>query len=232
MIQKIKHIILLLIGVLLYSMNYGQMYNQELDGFDPETKRKDKLGIRIGFGFTTLRSNALVNTSVSRGYQGAFYYRVNLFKGFHLSAETGASINGANFNNGDSGYSQLSILNLDFTVLGMFQLTADNRHNIIVGGQFSRLMRSSLFVGPLPEASYLQLPLKKWDYAAVVGYHFNTRFVGFQLALKYGLRNIANDFFTFNKVSLNDNKQFADLNPSMRNIKGIKNLGVELSVYF
>lgn len=232
MIQKIKHITLLIIGILIYSIGYGQMYNQELDGFDPATKRKDKLGIRVGFGITTLNSDALVNTTVSRGYQGAFYYRVNLFKGFHLNAETGASIKGAKFNNGDSGYTQLALLNLDFALLGMFQVTSDNKHNIVVGVQTSRLMRSSLFIGNQPEADYLQLPLKKWDHAAVIGYHFNTKYVGFQLALKYGLRNIANDFATFNKVSLNTSKQFADLDPTMRNIKDIRNFGVELSVYF
>jgi hypothetical protein len=232
LIQKVKHITLLVVGILFYSINYGQLYNQELDGYDPATTRKDKLGIRVGFGVTTLSSDALVNTRASRGYQGAFYYRVNLFKGFHLNAESGASVKGANFNNGDSGYSQLSLLYLDVGVLGMFQLTSDNKHNLIVGVQSSRLMRSSLFVGPEQFASFLQLPIKKWDHAAVVGYHFNTQFVGFQLALKYGLRNIAGDFFNFNKVSVNNSSQFVDLDPSMRNLSNLRNISVELSVYF
>lgn len=228
-----KHIILLVAGLLILSSGFAQQYNQELDGFDPNTKRRDKLGIRIGFGITTLNSPELLNTAVSRGYQGAFYYRVNLLKNFHINTEMGASIKGANFNNGDVGYSQISLLYLDFNLLGMFQLTADNKHNLVVGGQSSRLMRSSLFVGPEQFASYLQLPLKRWDHAAVVGYHFNTQYVGFQLALKYGLRNIAGDFLNFNKESLNDaGSQFADLNPTMRNIKDIKNFSVELSVYF
>lgn len=228
-----KYILLLTTALLLSISSIAQQYNQELDGFDPNTKRKDKLGIRIGFGITRLNSDELVNTAVSRGYQGAFYYRVNLFKGFHLNTEMGASIKGAKFNNGDVGYSQLSMLYLDFNLIGMFQLTSDNKHNLIFGVQSSRLMRSSLFVGPEPFASYLQLPFKTWDHAAVTGYHFNTRYVGFQLALKYGLRNIAGDFVNFNKESLNDSgKQFADLSPTMRNIKSIKNFSVELSVYF
>lgn len=230
---KIKHTVLLLLGVLFVTSGYSQLYNQELDGFDPNTKRKDKLGIRVGFGITRLNSPDLVNIELNRGYQGAFYYRVNLFKGFHLNTEMGASVKGANFDNGDVGYSQLSLLYLDFNALGMIQLTSDFKHAIVLGGQASRLLRSSLFIGPEQFASYLQLPLKNWDYFAVAGYHFNTRYVGFQLALKYGLRNIAGDFQNFNKESLNDKgSQFADLDPTMRNVRDIRNFSVELSVYF
>lgn len=230
--HKAKHIVLLAIGILLCSIGKSQFYNAEQDGFDPQTKRKDKLGIRVGFGITRLNSDQLVNTRLARGYQGAFYYRVNLFKGFHLNAEMGASIKGSLFNNGDSGYTQLSILYFDMGLLGFIQLTSDYKHNLVVGIQSSKLMRSSLYVGPEQYASYLQLPFKKWDHAAVFGYHFNTNYVGFQLALKYGLRNIAGDFYNFNKVSLNNSSQFSDIKPSMRNVTDVRNMSIELSVYF
>lgn len=233
MAHKIRYIFLLFISLLLYSNSFSQLYNEELDGFDPTTKRKDKLGIRVGFGVTRLTSNELLNTKLSRGYQGAFYYRVNLFKGFHLNTEMGASVKGANFNNGDTGYSQLSLLYLDFNVLGMIQLTSDFKHSLVLGVQSSRLMRSSLFIGPEQFASYLQLPMKRWDFAAVAGYHFNTRYVGFQAVLKYGLRNIADGFATFNKTSVNDpGEQFSQLSPSLQGVTDIRNFSVELSVYF
>lgn len=228
-LQHIFALVLLLAG----NLAFGQKYNQELDEFNPETKRQDKFGVRLGFCLTRLNSDQLLNTRLTRGYQGAFYYRVNLFKGFHLNPEFGASVDGAKFNNGNSGYSQISLLYFDFSLLGFKQLDTKNNHNLVAGLQASRLMRSSMFIGPEQTPSYLQLPFKKYDYAAIVGYHYNTQYVGFQLALKYGLRNIAGDFYNFNRESVNDKgAQFADLKPSLRDVKNVRNLSIELSVYF
>lgn len=219
--------------MLLCTTVMAQKYNQELDDYAPDAKRKDKFGIRVGMGITRLNSPQLVNTKLSRGYEGAFYYRVNLFNGFHLNPELGASIKGANFTNGDVSYTQISLFNFDLTLLGIIQLDRDFNHNLVIGGQASRIMRSSMFIGPEQSPSFLQLPFKKWDYSAVVGYQFNTQYVGFQLALKYGLRNIAGDFYNYNKASSNNNgQQFIDIKPSLRNVKEIKNFSVELSMYF
>lgn len=226
--QHILIIILLLVG----NFAYGQRYNQELDEFNPEAKRQDKFGIRLGFCLTRLNSPQLSNMNPTRGYQGAFYYRVNLFKRFHLNPEFGASVDGAKFNNGKTGYSQISMLYFDFSLIGLTQLDAKNNHNLVLGLQASRLMRSSLFIGPEQNPSYLQLPFKKYDYAAILGYHYNLQYVGFQLALKYGLSNIAGDFNTFQRKSLNDNSQFENLNPSLRDLKQVQNLSIELSLYF
>lgn len=233
MIQKIKHSILLVLAAFCWGTTNAQLYNQELDEFSPEATKRDKLGVRLGFGLNTLRSGDLQNTKVTRGYQGAFYYRVNLFKGFHLNSEFGASIRGARHDNGDLSYSQISLFYFDVNILGMIQLDPGFKHSIIAGVQGSRLMRSSLFIGPEPFPAFLQLPFKKYDLDAVVGYHFNTRYAGFQLALKYGLLNIAGDFASYNKQSLNNNAvQFIDLKPGLRDVKNIKNLSIELSVYF
>jgi hypothetical protein len=229
---KVKHIALLLIGTLWFALGNAQKYNQELDDFDPGTKRQDKFGVRLGFGFNTLMSPQLVNSKTTRGYQGAFYYRVNLFKGFHLNPEFGASIRGSRYNNGTSGYTQISLLYFDFSLLGMIQLDRKYNNNLVLGMQASRLMRSSVFVGKEPYPAFLQLPFKNYDYAAVVGYHFNLQYVGFQLSLKYGLRNVAKDFSMYNKKSLNTSLEFVDLKPSLRNVNNIRNISVELSIYF
>lgn len=233
MVQKLKHTILVAIGLLLSTAVVAQKYNQELDDYAPDARRKDKFGIRVGMGITRLNSPELQNTRVSRGYQGAFYYRVNLFKGFHLNPELGASIKGANFKNGDVGYTQISLFYFDFSMLGMVQLDAAQNHNIVFGGQASRLMRSSMFIGPEQFPSFLQLPFKNWDYFAVLGYQFNTQYIGFQLSLKYGLRNIAADFANYNKNSVNNNGvQFIDIKPSLTGVKDVRNFSVELSLYF
>lgn len=233
LVAKLKHITLFTLSLLLYVTAAGQKYNQEIDDYAPDAKRKDKFGIRVGVGITRLNSPQLVNTKVSHGYEGAFYYRVNLFKGFHLNPELGASIKGSRFANSNVDYTQISLFNFDGALLGIIQLDPSFNHNLVVGVQASRIMRSSMFIGPEQFPSYLQLPFKKWDYAAVLGYQFNTQYVGFQLALKYGFRNIAGDFYNFNKVSSNNNgQQFVDVTPSLRNVKDVKNFSVELSMYF
>jgi hypothetical protein len=229
---KAKHITLLVVGILWFALGNAQKYNQELDDFDPGTRRQDKFGVRLGFGFNTILSPELVNSKTTRGYQGAFYYRVNLFKGFHLNPEFGASIRGSKYANGASGYTQISLLYFDFALLGMIQLDKKYNHNLVLGMQASKLMRSSVFVGKESEPAFLQLPLKSYDYAAVFGYHFNLQYIGFQLSLKYGLRNIAKDFSTYNKKSLNTSLEFVDLNPGLRDVKNIKNISVELSMFF
>src|SRR5215212_8277411 len=161
--QKAKYSTLLAMFMLMAGALSAQKYNQETDDFDPLAPKKDKFGIRVGMTFSTLRSGQLENTKVTRGYQGAFYYRVNLFKNFHLNPEFGASIRGARFKNMDTGYSQISLLYFDFTLLGMIDLNSRHDHTIIIGTQASRLMRSSLFLGKEPYPSYLQLPFKWWD---------------------------------------------------------------------
>lgn len=230
--QNAKYCILLALLIALPGMLSAQKYNQETDDFDPQAPKKDKFGIRVGLTFSSLLSDELENTTINRGYQGAFYYRVNLFKNFHLNPEFGASIRGAKFKNADTGYTHISLLYFDFSLLGMINLNSRNDHTIIIGGQVSRLMRSSLFLGDEPYPSYLQLPFKTWDYYAVAGYHFNLQYIGFQVCLRYGLRNIAGDFQNFNRQSQNNSSQFGDVRPSLRGVRDVRNLSVDLSLYF
>lgn len=234
MVIKLKNVtksILLAAGMLCMLAAAAQHYDPELDEYDPEMKRR-KLGIRVGFGYTKLNSPQFVNAGSAAGLHGAFYYRKNISKGFHFNPELGASIKGSKFNNGDTGYSRISLFYFDIALLGMINLDNKNVNSIVVGIQGSRLMRSSLFVGREQFASFLQLPFKPWDFSAVLGYHFNTNFIGFNLSLKYGLYNIAGDFANFDKNSVNGSMKFKDVKPSLANVTDVKNLSIEFSLYF
>lgn len=220
------------------NMAIAQQYNAEVDEYDIE-KKKRKVGIRVGLGFTSLTSPQFENPRISRGMQGAIYFRKNFAKGFHFNPEFGASIKGAKFKNDETEYSRISLFYIDLALLGMINLDNKNKSSIVIGAQGSYLMRSSLYIGRDPIAAFMQLPFKKFDYCAVAGYHFNTSFVGFQLSLKYGLANIAGDFANYNRspASVGQNNQanfktFKDVKPSLVNVVDVKNLSVELSLYF
>jgi hypothetical protein len=97
---------------------------------------------------------------------------------------------GSNFKNADNQYAAITMYTLDVPVLLMFGLTPQNTANVFAGAQYSRILNKALFLkgSSVPESP--SPAIHNDDVFAIVGTQFHTPFVGFQIAAKYGLRNL------------------------------------------
>lgn len=184
-------------------------------------KDKYTIGIKTGTCFSSLIGKELQNPKVKFGFQGGVYYRQRLGSSLHLLTELNASFRGSNFNNGTTGYNRISLLNLDLPVELMIDLSKrKNEHLIFLGPQLTYLAKSDLYVNPDNVSKYQNLDLKPFDIMAVVGYHYNGYYMGWQIAAKYGLTDI------------NDGIMFKDVKPVTGTGKLIRNISLELAMFF
>jgi len=186
-----------------------------------QDKEKYTIGIKVGTCFSSLIGQELKNPKVKFGFQGGVYYRQRLGTSLHLLTEMNASFRGSNFNNGKTGYSRISLLNLDLPVLLMFDVSAKkNEHLVFMGPQATYIATSDLYVNPDNVSKYKNLDLKPFDVMAVAGYHYNGYYMGWQVAVKYGL------------LDINDGIMFIDVKPVTGTGKLIRNISLELSMFF
>jgi hypothetical protein len=184
-------------------------------------KDKYTIGIKTGTAFSSLIGKELQNPRVKFGFQGGVYYRQKLRSSLHLLTELNASFRGSNFDNGKTGYNRISLLNLDLPITLMIDVSKKkNEHLIFFGPQLTYLAKSDLYVNPDNVSKYQNLDLKPWDVMAVAGYHYNGYYMGWQIAAKYGLTDI------------NDGIKFIDVSPVTGTGKLIRNVSLELSMFF
>lgn len=216
-------------------LSFSQLYDREVDDYDADQKPY-KLGVKAGMTVSGVISDGLKNGYAMRGMHGAFYYRKQLNKKLHFHTEIGGAISGARFRNGDTGYSRFSTLYLELPQTIMISLDQKFHNSVFVGLQPSVLLRSQLYVGNDPYASFFELPLNRINVMAVAGYHFNTDVVGFRLAFKYGLLNMNQDLQNYKaqsvNYSVNTNIFFEKLSPPFNISNPIHNWMVDISIYF
>lgn len=211
----------------------AQQYHKE-EGDDP-SKRKQKVGVKIGFCESWVNGNTLQNMRPQTGIQGGVYYRININNSLNLQTELDASYRGARFNNGELGYSRLALFYIDLPVYLMVNFKGNNKSNLFFGPQLSYMVRSSLFLGNEYFATFSELPLRQFDFAAAAGFHQNFDILGLQLAFKYGLRNIARNFNNYpipGKSATNGDIPLNDVQPSLRQLTSLRNFSVEFSLSF
>lgn len=220
----------------------GQHYQK-----DEEAKpgaKPQKVGVRIGFGNHWLNAPEMRESNSLRSIQGAIYYRVGLTKRFNLNIEAGACYRGARFaeNSQDTGYvySRLGLFYLELPVLAMIALDKKDKHMLVFGPTLSYLIKPSLFIGYQPDGHFqppifTELPIKRWDFGAAVGYMLNTKYVGLYVGYKHGFSNIAGDFANTNPrrdFGNNSPTTLFEVSPSLRNVQSIFNRSIEISLYF
>ncbi|MES2779607.1 MAG: outer membrane beta-barrel protein [Bacteroidota bacterium] len=158
----------------------------------PPINEQLKVGIKFGSGVCTLLGNELANPRPSYMLSGGAYLRYRFKRHWFIQPEACITYKGSNFNNGTAQYQSVRMYYIDVPVLLMLGLNDENTSNVFVGLQYSRLLNASLYLkdAPLPEST--APAIKKDDLAAVLGTQFHTPFVGFQIAVKYGLIDINN----------------------------------------
>jgi hypothetical protein len=156
----------------------------------PPINEQLKVGVKLGTGAGMMLGNELQNPRPKYMISGGAYLRYRFSKRWSIQPEANITFKGSNFKNGDGQYESISGYAVDIPVLLMVGLTPENRVNVFAGMQYSRTLGRSLYLkGSLvPDDS--SLGMHRDDWAAVVGSQFQTPFVGFQVAVKYGLRDL------------------------------------------
>lgn len=212
----------------------AQHYRKDEDA-KPGSKPQ-KIGVRIGLASSWLKAPEMRKGTPQVGVQGAIYYRLGLSSRFHLNTELGACYRGANYSD-DTGsyYSRLGLFYLELPVLAMFSLDKGQNHNLLVGPSFSYLVKPSLFIRTDYYPAFTELPIKKWEVAAAIGYMYSTKYVGLYVGYKHGLNNLAGDFANYEAKRDSGNETpafFSEISPSLKNVKTLFNRSIEISLYF
>lgn len=208
--------------------------------FDEHTESNTKAGLRLGIGGSQLYGTVLQNERTGRVFSGGFYVRNKLSSKFNIQSEALISYRGGRYNHPDTGvnnlYDKIVLLYVDIPVYLMFNPKGDQKHNIMIGPQFSYLLRSSIFasnptdgVKP-PRPMYTDLPLKNIDFMASVAYLYSMENIGFMINVRYGLTNI-NDFFDLSKAESLDATPPVVL-PAQNPTGTLRNFVIDLSVSF
>lgn len=221
----------LLVGS-LSAQQYRKDENDEKPGSIPQ-----KVGVRIGIGRYWLNAPELVKNDGQFGVQGAIYYRFGLHKRLDLNVELGACYRGSKFSVIDTGnfYSRLGLFYMEMPILAIISLDEKKNHNIMVGPAFSYLVKPSLFIRQDYYPAFTTLPIKKWEFAATLGYLYSGEYVGIYIGYKHGLNNLANGFDNFDTPRDFGNEspsKLSDVTPSLSGVKTLMNRSIEFSLYF
>ena len=153
----------------------------------PPINEKIKLGVKLGCGLFMMGGEEANNPYPIFGLTGGGYLRYRFNKHWALQTETNISIRGGKFDNKVDEYGTIRTYYADVPILLMYGLNEKNTNNLFAGAQYSNLLNSIMFkTNSLVQES--QAPaLNKHDVMLIAGAQFHTPFVGFQLAVKYGL---------------------------------------------
>lgn len=193
-----------------------------------------RIGLRMGIGFSGILGGAIQSPKPLFGYSGALFQRVPLEKKKKLNFyyELSARFKGSKFkvNEGiDSLISRISLFYIETPVALMHKIGETNQRSKYVywGFQPAVLLRSSVFRGnrnvPVNQGN-LNIPLRTMDYSIVLGLHQEGIFSGYNVSVKYGIRNI-------NKgLDIKDNS--SEVYPKLSKDDVLRNLSVDVSFTF
>ena len=188
---------LILFSIALYSNAQTDSTQTEEDNSEPTLvippiNEDVKVGIKFGSGVSTLLGKELANPVPSYMLTGGAYFRFKLKPHWFIQPEANITFKGSNFDNGTLQYQRMRMYYIDVPLLLMRGLNIQNTTNVFVGLQYSRLLNVSLYLKDEPVPENTAPSIKKDDLAATIGTQFQTPFIGFQIAAKYGLIDINN----------------------------------------
>ncbi len=185
---------------------------------------RQRYGLKMGAGMSSIYGGKLQNPRPSVGVLAGFYLHSKLEKMSPWGFQTGLDLRmrGSNFANGRPGdtainrsYTKMSIMSLDVPLLINYRLSKAREtkvQQLQFGVQLGYNFNSILYVGPnktpLPTAlntynsiqTWDKLPLKTFDYQASLGFQQRGESLGYSVALKFGLRNLNNNFIFIGNV--------------------------------
>lgn len=179
---------------------------------------RQRYGLKMGMGMSSMYGGKLLNPRPSIGVFAGFYFHSKLDKKSPWGFQSGLDLRmrGSNFGNGRPGdtainrsYTKISIMSMDVPLLINYRLTKQRDvkvKQLQLGVQVGYNFNSILYVGPnktpLPTAlntynsiqTWDKLPLKAFDYQSSLGFQQRGESLGYSIALKFGLRNLNNNF--------------------------------------
>lgn len=188
---------------------------------------RQRYGLKMGMGLNSMYGGKLQNARPSLGVLAGFYFHSKFEKKSPWGFQSGLDLRmrGSNFANGRPGdtainrsYTKISIMSMDVPLLINYRLSKQREEQIKqlqLGVQIGYNFNSVLYVGPsktpLPTAlntfnsiqPWEKLPLKAFDYQASLGYQKRGGSLGYSIALKFGLRNLNNNFLFKGMVDTN-----------------------------
>lgn len=195
-----------------------------------------KVGIKVGIAPSWLNAPGMPNQRYQIGLQGGFYYRVNFNKKrLHLQTELSAAFRGAKFNNKETEYRRLGLFYMDLPVYLMYSFDDDHKRNILFGPMLSYLIRPSLYIGNELYPTFTNMPLKKFDFSLALAYLKSFDKIGLSAGFKYGLLNISKGSFETHPEPGAGGSHVVylrEVKPDLSSANTIKNLSVELSLFF
>jgi hypothetical protein len=193
-----KNLFLLLCILFCLGTANAQTEDSEIDSTEeddlvlviPPINEKLKAGVKMGSGVGMMVGQELQNPRPKYIITGGAYLRYLFSKHWSLQPEVNVNFRGSNFNNGDGQYSSITEYALDVPLLIMYGLTKQNTVNILAGAQYSHTLNRSMYLkdSPVPASPTPSMSNDCWF--VILGSQFHTPFIGFQVALKYGLTDL------------------------------------------
>lgn len=156
----------------------------------PPINEQLKVGVKMGTGAGMMVGQELQNPRPKYVITGGAYLHYRFSKHWSLQPEANVSFRGSNFNNGDNQYASITEYALDLPLLIMCGLTKQNTVNVFVGGQFSHTLNRAMYLKDAVVPASPTPSMRHENWFAVLGGQFHTPFIGFQVALKYGITDM------------------------------------------
>jgi len=189
----IKKIGILLVLLCFFTKSEGQII---------EKNAKGRVGMKMGFGISSMKGEELENYRPYFGYQFGITHNIKLSKRLKFRYELIADLRGSKFKVlGDSTYNKISTMYLNLPVeFGYtYRKTKKAESEFYVGFQTSRLLVSRIFKGVDLRPTETDLPFKKFDYGITFGHIWNKKNWGFKIGIYSGLADI-NDGLNYKSI--------------------------------
>lgn len=185
---------------------------------DVEYEGQQNYGLKMGFGINSIYGGKLVNPRPTMGFMAGFFLQSKPDRRSPIGFQTGLDLRmrGSNFANGRLGdsninrsYTKMSIMSMDVPLMLSYRLSKQRdkqQKHLQAGLQLGYNFNSVMYVGPakrpLPTAintfnsiqEWDRLPLRLFDYQAVLGYQYRGESIGYSVSMKVGVRSLNNNF--------------------------------------
>jgi hypothetical protein len=151
---------------------------------------KHKFGVKMGMQYCTLLGTYPLDNKLMIGVLGGGLYRYNFKRGLSLQQEALISFRGGKFKGSSPDIGTIKILYLDFPLMLMQKLGAKSPHKLGLGVQYSTAINQLFYQDKSTFPTGASPAIDKNDWAVVSAYQYQLEYIAFQLAAKYGLRDI------------------------------------------
>lgn len=156
----------------------------------PSSEEFGRLGIKMGIQVTGLNGNTIPNYRPMFGLLGGAYGRINFKKTWSIQQEVHISFRGSNYVAEPNGIKSLRLLYIDAPIYLMKQFSRNSPHKLGIGVQYAHMLSAALYIDNVTFPTKTSPKLDRNDWLPSVAYQYQLDYFAFQVAAKYGIRNI------------------------------------------